>query len=310
VQVGVFVLGMHRSGTSAVTRLVSLHGLATPPDHDLVQPTEKNPKGYWESEALVNFTERLLRAIDCDMGSPRTLADGWEGDPRLAELRAEAPAAVAGVFPRAPWVWKDPRLCLTLRFWRETLDVKPVVVFVNRHPLEITASTLRIRSEGGKVYALALWERYVREALKQAAGLPLLAVNYADVLAAPLGWCRKAQAFLVSEGVPGHEPREADVLEFIDRDLRHAHFDADDLAADDEVSVAQRELFAALEGLEGVHEAFTPPSLPKETPTTEALLAERRRALQIKNELTRELQRRADWRGRIRGRVLRALPGR
>src|SRR5437588_2245602 len=125
---GVFVLGMHRSGTSAVTRLVSLLGLATPPDHDLVRPTEKNPKGYWESEALVNFNERLLRAVDCDMGCPRPLAHGWEEDPRLAGLRASAPAAVAEVFPRAPWVWKDPRLCLTLAFWRGALDGKPVLV--------------------------------------------------------------------------------------------------------------------------------------------------------------------------------------
>ena len=57
VEVGVFVLGMHRSGTSAVTRLISLLGLGTPPEEDLVQPTDENPKGFWESESLVAFND-------------------------------------------------------------------------------------------------------------------------------------------------------------------------------------------------------------------------------------------------------------
>jgi hypothetical protein len=295
---GVFVLGMHRSGTSAVTRLISLLGLHTPPEEDLVQPSAKNPKGYWESESLVAFNERLLRTIDCDMGCPVALDLGWEHDPRLDPLRDEARRVFREVFPRAPWVWKDPRHCLTFAFWRSVLEVDPVVVLVNRNPLEITASALRVRRAQGKIYALALWERYLRQALVQVTGLPVLVTDYADVLSAPLAWSKRANAFLTGAGVPAVAPRDAEVLSFIDTELRHAAFTQADLIDDPEVSEAQRALFAALVELEGRHDRFSAPALPDETPTTEALLAERRRALQFRRELDSE--RRSRWVSRLR----------
>ncbi len=99
VAAGVFVLGMHRSGTSAVTRLISLLGLSLPPEEDLVQATAKNPKGYWESESLVAFNERLLGTLDCDIGCPVLLTPGWEHDPRLDALRHEAPQVVRRHLP-------------------------------------------------------------------------------------------------------------------------------------------------------------------------------------------------------------------
>jgi hypothetical protein len=289
---------MHRSGTSAVTRLISLLGMHTPPDEDLVQPSAKNPKGYWESESLVAFNERLLWAVDCDISCPVVLAPGWEHDARLDALRAEAPAAVRAVFPSDPWVWKDPRHCLAFSFWRSALAIDPVVVIVNRNPLEIVASALRVRGEQGKVYALALWERYLRQGLEQVAGLPVLVVDYADVLSAPVAWCERAHAFLTGVGVPAQQHREADVLEFIDTDLRHTEFIRADLLQDADVSDAQRQLFQVLEDLKGAHDNFSAPELTTETPTTEALLLERRRALELKRELDRE--RRPRWSSRLR----------
>lgn len=289
---------MHRSGTSAVTRLISLLGLHTPPEEDLVQPSAKNPKGYWESESLVAFNERLLRTIDCDISCPVALEPGWEHDPRLTPLRDEARHVFREVFPRSPWVWKDPRHCLTFAFWRSVLEVDPVVVLVNRNPLEITASALRVRREQGKVYALALWERYLRQGLAQVTGLPVLVADYARVLSAPLAWCEQTNAFLTGAGVPAAAPAQADVLSFIDAELRHAAYSQDDLLDDPAVSHAQRGLFATLVELEGRHDRFSAPGLPDETPTTEALLAERRRSLQLRRELDDE--RRSRWGSRLR----------
>jgi hypothetical protein len=202
------------------------------------------------------------------------------------------------VFPVAPWVWKDPRHCLAFAFWHSVLEVKPVVVLVNRNPLEITASALRLRSDQGKIYALALWERYLREALGQVVGLPVLVTNYSDVLSAPIAWCERTQEFLSGAGVPTRAPAEDEVLAFVDTTLRHATFDRSDLLRDPDVSEAQRALFSALNDMEGPHASFSPPLLPDETPTTEALLTERRRALELKRQL--DVERHASWRWRIR----------
>jgi hypothetical protein len=298
VDTGVFVLGMHRSGTSAVTRLISLLGLHTPPEEDLVLPSAKNPKGYWESESLVAFNERLLWAIDCDISCPVVLEPGWEQDARLDPLRDDARRVFGEIFPRAPWVWKDPRHCLAFPFWRRVLDVEPAIVLVNRNPFEIAASALRFRSEQGRIYALALWERYLRQGLAQISGLPVLVVNYADVLSEPLSWCEQAQQFLAGAGVPAVAPPAGDVREFIDTDLRHMEFTRADFLESGDVSDAQREVFVILEELEGRHDSFSAPVLPDETPTTEALLTERRRALELRREL--ENERRSRWGSRLR----------
>jgi hypothetical protein len=298
VETGVFVLGMHRSGTSAVTRLVNLLGPIVPPDEDLVQPTEKNPKGYWESEALVNFQERVLAAVGCHMSCPAPLPSGWERDPRLDTLRRDAPSAVRAVFPTTPWVWKDPRHCLAFSFWQDALDVRPVVVLVNRNPLEIAASAQRIRNEQTKVYTLALWERYLREGLREIAGLRVLVVQYEDVLPDPLGWCGKAHDFLARAGVPVHSPEERDVLPFIDSELRHTAFTSSDFLADPDVTDAQRALYSALEELEGGHEELAQVALPPESATTEALLSERRRALELRRKLDSE--RTSSWSSKLK----------
>jgi hypothetical protein len=290
MEAGVYVLGMHRSGTSATTRLISFLGLETPQGDDLVPPSRKNPKGYWESLSLVALNIRILEAIGSDFSCPTQLGQGWENDDRLVDLRREAPTAFRNAFPRAPWVWKDPRTCLTFAFWRSVLDAHPVVVLVNRNPLEIVASSARTRGEERRIYMLALWERYLRQALGRIEGIPVLVVDYADVLSAPLEFSERLQRFLADEGVTVQQPPESEVLGFVDAGLRHSEFSRTDFLHAEDVSEAQRQLFVTLESLNGEHRNFVPPALPVETPTTDVLLAERRRSRQIQHELTRILE--------------------
>jgi hypothetical protein len=285
----VFVLGMHRSGTSAVTRLISLLDLTTPAGADLVPAGAKNPTGYWESMSLVAFNGRVLDAVGSSMSCPLALAPGWEADPALDALRGEAPEAVQRAFPESPWVWKDPRNCLTLPFWAAALEIRPVVVLVLRNPLEVAASAMRARSEEGKIYGLALWERYLRQALRQIDGLPVLVASYERVLEDPLAWCAEARAFLVGAGISARSHRDEEVVAFVEPGLRHNAYTVGDLAADTDVSMPQRALYEGLEELRGRHRSFSPPDLPEETPTTEALLGERRRSLEMQQALHRAL---------------------
>jgi hypothetical protein len=291
----VYVLGMHRSGTSAVTRLVNLMGIAAPRADDLVPPGPKNPTGYWESMSLVAFNTRVLAAVGSDMRCPLLLTSGWESDRRLDALRLEAVEAVHATFPSAPWVWKDPRNCLAFAFWRSTIDVAPAIILVHRNPLEIAASTMRRRSDETKIYALALWERYLRQALEQVGGLPVRVSDYQSVLADPVGWVEDTRAFLERAGVEVRRALDESVRDFVDPSLKHASFAVDEFLEDCEVSDAQRVLFLALNDLIGDHDAFPAPVLSRETPTTEALLAERRRGLELVHAVKQELTGSPRW---------------
>jgi hypothetical protein len=291
VQAGVVVLGVGRSGTSAATRLISFLGFETPHGEDLVPPSDKNPRGYWESMSLVSLNVRILETIGSHSTCPIALLPGWQEDARLDDLRREAPMLFRKAFPSGPWVWKDPRTCLTFAFWREVFDVQPLVVVVSRNPLEIVASSTRMRGEERRIYSFALWERYLRQVLRDVEGMRVLITDFAELLAAPLKWTEGVHEFLTAARVPALEPRESDVLSFVDGKLRHSQFTAEDFMHAHDVSGAQLRLFEALQELRGVHQVFVPPPLPDETPTTEALLAERRRARQIQSDLMLELQR-------------------
>ena len=56
----ILVLGMHRSGTSALTRVLNLYGAALP--RRMIPPNPNNEKGYWEPKVIVRIHDELLSA--------------------------------------------------------------------------------------------------------------------------------------------------------------------------------------------------------------------------------------------------------
>ena len=52
------VLGMHRSGTSALSGMLAQAGLNAP--NDALGATDNNKRGYWESESLVTLSDQFL----------------------------------------------------------------------------------------------------------------------------------------------------------------------------------------------------------------------------------------------------------
>jgi hypothetical protein len=284
--VGVFVLGMHRSGTSAATRLVNLLGLPAPAEEDLLPPDVGNPTGYWESSSLVAFNDKLLEALGSHMSCPIAFGPGWERDPRLDPFYPEASKLFARAFPAPPWVFKDPRNCITFAFWVRALAIEPTVVLMLRNPCEIVASYRdHWGDREGIPYLFALWERYLRQALLHVEGRSVLVARYEDLVASPVEWCDRTRELLALSGLTFRERCDDDVLGFVDSQLRRESFSRRDFLEHAAVTEPQRELFLALEDMDGVHDRFVPPSLPAETATTDALLLERRRAVRIEREL-------------------------
>lgn len=273
---GVVVLGMHRGGTSATAGALAKLGLSPGSPESLKSASPVNPAGFWEQTPLIRLNDRLLERLGGSWDGPPDLAAGWAGAEALEPVRSEARALFRAAFHAEPWVWKDPRNCLVLGLWREALELDPVVVLVLRDPLEIAAS-LEQRESVTLPLSLALWERYMRSALRACAGRPVLVTRYEQLVAEPRAWTLAARAFLGEYGVV--LPDDAgDVAAFVDPALRH-HAVADErFAAHPAVSGQQRALAGALDGLVGSHRALAVPGLGKETPHAGWLIAERRRA--------------------------------
>lgn len=59
----VCILGMHRSGTSLLTRVLNLIGLDLGPEHLLLQPRFGNLKGFWEHEEIISLNDAILERL-------------------------------------------------------------------------------------------------------------------------------------------------------------------------------------------------------------------------------------------------------
>ena len=139
-EAAVFVLGMARSGTSAVARVLHSLGVPVAREDDLMPADEGNPTGYWESLSLTGMNERLLSKLAASWHSPPAHRAGWESDERLDGLVREAAALLDRAQSGSEWVWKDPRNCFTLPFWRGVTSARPIVVLVYRDPHEVVDS--------------------------------------------------------------------------------------------------------------------------------------------------------------------------
>ena len=256
---GVLVLGMHRSGTSAATRLVNLLGPATCAPGDMVRGPW-NPSGHFESRSLMHLNNALLTQMGRTWWYPPPAGADYDAVAAgITTTPAQGRRALRRAHRSEPWVWKDPRTSVLLPFWRRALGPRLAAVVVVRNPLEV-ARSLQRRHGLPVAFGVALWERYNRLILAHSAGMPVLVTRYADLVADAAGWAAGTRDFLAGLGM--HlAPDDAAVGDFVDPELRHSAFSRDDVADAAPEALA---LADALESAAGPNACFAPPSLPPE----------------------------------------------
>jgi hypothetical protein len=175
------VLGMHRSGTSAVTQLLALAGAHLP---DNVMPgDEHNAKGYFEPWRIAVFNDQRLEADGESWDDPfaypyRELADEADWRRRALDLfQAEYGGA------RFPLL-KDPRVSILLPMWRSVLEAEGLAarcVIPIRHPLAVAGSLAR-RDQFPTMKSVLLWTTYMLAAEAGSRDLPRAFVDYDALL--------------------------------------------------------------------------------------------------------------------------------
>ncbi len=180
----VVVLGMHRSGTSAITHLLWLLGLWAGEEEDFPPGDDHNQKGYWEHRGLWSVDEAILQTLGASWSEIADLDLSRLGEGVRARFKERARAIVRDLDRHGSWVVKDPRLCLLFPFWREILE-RPLCVLIYREPLPV-ARSLAARDGIPIPYGIALWERYTLEALASTRGLPRVLVSHRELMADPV----------------------------------------------------------------------------------------------------------------------------
>ncbi len=219
-RIAVVVLGMHRSGTSALTRSLSLAGLALPPDTGRV----------WESRTIIRLDERILARFGLEWHQPGRIGAERLLGSEFADLHGEALKALGGLFgPTGSFVVKEPRMARLVPFWDRVLrdfGAEPRYVLTLRSPADV-ASSLAARNAMHTVHGLTLWtdhiaaaERDTRGKLRVFSDYELLLrdrsneierlVSALDLPVPPLGAAERAaiDSFIVADDAPRPAPSE------------------------------------------------------------------------------------------------------
>jgi GT2 family glycosyltransferase len=221
----ILVLGMHRSGTSAVARCLNLLGAEI--GNKLLPPADDNRSGFWEHADVVAIHEELLKDLDRAWHDARVLPEGWLLSAAARKARDKLAELVSSDFDGSTlWAVKDPRLSRFVPLWREVLlesGLDAVALLVVRHPTEV-ARSLSIRNGLRPEATYLNWLEYFVEAETATRGMPRSLVSYDGVLS---DWrdafARIGRALSVKWPVPIEEAHHA-IDAFLDRTKRHHAF--------------------------------------------------------------------------------------
>ncbi|MFG1481033.1 hypothetical protein V5F53_20620 [Xanthobacter sp. V4C-4] len=228
-----YILGMHRSGTSALTGLLTIMG-APMPRHPMGAGTF-NPKGYFESVEIMNINKRILAARGSSWSDWRALRLPERGSGAYAALRDRAAAGLREEFGDAGLiVVKDPRICRLTQVWLDAARAEggePLALIAYRHPLEV-ARSLERRNQFGLSHSLLLWLRHVVDAEHDSRPCRRAVTSMSRLLAdwrAVLSDIERRLAIAWPEQVAA---RAAEIEAHLDRALVHHTADDGEMEAD------------------------------------------------------------------------------
>jgi hypothetical protein len=243
----VLVLGMHRSGTSAVAGAVHLLG-AEPPKY-LIPTATDNPSGFFEAALVLGVNDWILKAGDS------TWFDCLNFDPDSLSRRSRVTGlalvnfSLIEEFKNASLLLlKDPRLCLLLDYWLPVLratSITPAALLVLRDPNEVIASLVQRDRFPGALTA-ALWLRYMLAAEHTTRDCPRSFIRY-DALLGDWRTCMARAAAQAGVRWPAaFDAVDTKMQRFLDVGLRHHHSAAPPAAPPGSLAALMGEAYRAL----------------------------------------------------------------
>ncbi|MCU0836441.1 MAG: hypothetical protein MUC77_18720 [Chromatiaceae bacterium] len=227
VRRGLLVAGMHRSGTSALTRTLSLVGGAlagelaggVAGDNDL---------GFWEPVEVVALHDRALASAGSAWDDVSRFPPEWFASEVGVAFAEELAELLRREFAAAPlFAIKDPRLCRLVPLWLGVLPrigVRGQFVVPLRNPAEVAAS-LKARNDFPLAKGYLVWLRNVLDAEQATRGQERVFVTYEGLLR---DW--RAVVDRIGAALDIHWPRlsrtaEAQVEDFLSPELRRQRAD-------------------------------------------------------------------------------------
>jgi glycosyltransferase involved in cell wall biosynthesis len=218
------VVGMHRSGTSALAGVLARLGARMPANP--IPANADNLRGYYESRAITQLHDDLFAEIGSHWSDWTPLELEALPADVLGRFSDRLKGLLVAEYGEAELILvKDPRLCRLMPLWSTVLDdlaIHPQIVLPIREPAEVVASLVaRERDWVSPVEAPLIWLRYVLDAEKHTRDLPRAFVSYADLLDDWRALVDHLSTRLEVTWLRDPDEVTGDVESFLSDDLRH-----------------------------------------------------------------------------------------
>ncbi|MFB6367612.1 hypothetical protein ACFCP7_26925 [Paenibacillus elgii] len=180
------ILGMHRSGTSVLTRAINLLGVDIGPSEQIIQPLAgNNPEGFWEHLGIVETHEKILQYFSSYWDTASPLPEKWWQSNDIEPYKADLKKIISEQFlDKQVWSWKDPRTCLMLPLWQEILNELQIeinYIISLRNPLDVANSLIK-RDNFSIDKSLGIWTLYTLSALYWTIDTKRIIIQFDDLL--------------------------------------------------------------------------------------------------------------------------------
>lgn len=201
------VTGMHRSGTSCVTGVLSKCGLSLGKVFDINDCyLDDNPKGNFENMGMYQINEEILNEAQGTWFTPPDRI-------KISQLTSRKKIRqFCKLFDGD--IVKDPRITILIDFYIQNCPSIEKIVHCVRHPLAVANSLYR-RNKFSLDFSLMLWLHYNEYFLNHNNNYPVIYVNYEKLLSDLLPQTQRILDFL------GTGVITSEVSRFVDKRLNH-----------------------------------------------------------------------------------------
>ncbi len=254
----VVVAGMHRCGTSVVTRGLLASGLYL--GGKLLPETEEdNPRGYWEDSSVVTINSSIMALFGSNELSPH-----WFTEDELRKAIPESYYTLARnlvserLSHKGLWAFKDPRTALLLPFWQKIfndLEVDDRYVIALRNPLDSAASFCHRNNKDKRNHKVSLswgsvlWAEHMLSAAYGVQHRKAVVVDYDLLMHDAKSQIRRITNILE---IPRTQESVQDIDDyatlFVDSALRHFSSDLDNLASSQDIIPIIKDMYSVLRG--------------------------------------------------------------
>ncbi|MGS2778879.1 sulfotransferase domain-containing protein [Robertmurraya sp. GLU-23] len=243
----VCVLGMHRSGTSALTRCINLLGVNIGKSKELLIPREDNPLGFWENTQITSINDEILQSFYSSWDQLLPLTEGMWGIAGIEKYKNKATDILSNLLGNnESLLIKDPRTSVTLPLWLRIFEEKELndhYLISIRNPIDVFYS-LQKRDKISLEKALYLWTLYNLHILYWTKGKRRIFISYDNLLEKTSDTIDKISGFLnISQK---KLQKYSEVYSFLKPNLRHSKSNLETLNQIQCISDVTKKLYSIL----------------------------------------------------------------